>query len=182
MIKKIHIWVLLVVIAAWTVLISSDTQAGVQEKLKVPGQIVELKLPDLLVDKIEVETEPAENGRIRLTLWYTIHNNSSVHTKDFPTEKGKEAWVKNPVTNLTFECTVEARVYPMGKFTEVTGGSAGTMCKPHEKQRFHAGRTITPGMVLQFRVKADPENWIREKNENNNEKTYIYKTMAIKKK
>lgn len=84
--------------------------------------------------------------------------------------------------NWLFKCTVEARVYPIGNYRQDPNGSVGTLCKPHEKQTFHTVRTITPGMALQFRVKVDAENWIREKNENNNEKTYIYKTIAIKKK
>jgi hypothetical protein len=178
--KKIHVLVLLIVVSVWTILVSGDIEARSREQVEKPGQMEQLILPDLLVEKIVVESEPAEDGKIKLTLRYTIFNDSSVHTKDYPTEEGKKAWAKSPPKNLTFECTVEVRVYPMGNYTKVISGSAGTMCAPHEKQTFHAVRTITPGMVLQFRVKADPENWIREKNEDNNEKTHIFKTMAKK--
>ena len=182
MFKKIHIFVLLVVVSVWTILICRDMQASGQEKIKPPGQLEELILPDLTVEKIEIETEPAESGRIKLTLRYTIYNNSSVHTKDFPTAEGKKAWAKNPGNNLLFKCTVEAKAYPVGNYVIVNSGTAIDLCGPQEKKTFRMTKTITPGGVWQFKVKADAGDWIREKNENNNEKTDVWRSMAVKKK
>jgi hypothetical protein len=179
MFKKIHIFILLLVVSVWTGLIYGDIEARSQQEIPKPEHMDKLILPDLTVEKIEVQTEPAESGKIKLTLRYTIFNDSSVHTKDYPTEEGKKAWAKNPPKNLLFECTVEAKVFPIGNYRKVGGGMAD-WCGPHEKKTFHETRIISPGSILQFRVKVDPGDWIREMNEKNNEKTYTWKSVAIK--
>ena len=180
MLRKIYIFILLITISVWTALISSGMEARDQEKTLKPGLEV-LVRPDLTVENIEIESESLPSGKIRLTIKYTIYNNSSVHTKCCPTEEGKKAWAENPVKNQTFEITVESRVSPLSDFVKLTDETTGTMCKPYERQTFDAEETVSAGVRWEFRVKVDSGNWINETNEENNEKTQIWRSMAIKK-
>jgi len=109
-----------------------------------------------------------------------VYNNSVASSTCCPTEEGKKAWEDNPVTNQTYELRIEVRSYPNGRFKELR--KTGTMTGPKERQEYQTSDTFKKGIRRQYRITADAFNWIKEKDENNNQKKKIWPLRPIRRK
>ena len=176
MFKKIFIILFLVSISVWFFdQMKAEEQVQVQKK----PPLQELKRPDIILEKITITSEPAESGKVKVMIDYTIFNDSSVSTSCCPTEEGKQAWEKNPIWNLTFPVIVEMRLYPHGRYREIE--RSGQILHAHKKGTLHTVEYLPEGKRYEFRARVDPENWINEKNEDNNEKTKVWPQFVMKK-
>ncbi len=136
-----------------------------------------LARPDLQVEKIEFTTVPDPSGGTRLTILYTLYNDSNIPSRNAPTAAGKAAWKANPVQNLMFESSIEYRDYPNGKFQGLS--ALGMELGPYSRMKCNAVLLVPAGKKRQFRVRVDSKNWIDESNENNNEKTATWPSQAV---
>jgi len=130
--------------------------------------------PDLLVEKIEITSEPMLSGKAVLNIAYTIYNDSSVPTKCCPTEAGKSAWKNDSIMANMFQAGVQAREFPEGEFYEIEIGTSAIKLGPNEKETFYATEIFSQKMQWEFRIIADPGNWIEERNEKNNQKKQVW--------
>ncbi len=139
--------------------------------------------PDMVLEKIWTEETAAGAGQRRVEIRYTIFNNSSVSSSCCPTAEGKKAWQENPIMNLFFICSVEARAYPDGRFAKLPdhdGGVFTTLLKPSERQTLWGHEIVPEGKRREYRVRIDPPNWINEKNEDNNQATKMWPATRTK--
>ncbi len=134
-------------------------------------------LPDLIVEEIRFTIESSGSGGTNVRIWYTIGNQSDFLSRCCPTEEGKKAWKNNPVENCLFHVSLEERDYPSGRYHCIA--SSSTELTPHQNQTFNQLVVVPSGKQRQYRVKVDPENWIREKNDANNEKEARWPIPAL---
>jgi len=172
MVKKLCILIVIILLCAWSSPGSEDnTDSELQRIRRRPP--LRLILPDLVLEKIETKSEPYGSDKVRVTISYWIFNNSTADSMCCPTEEGKKKWEENPVMRLMYRVRLEARPYPGGIFSPLSGTSS-TETKANERQKFTVGHTVKKGSRWQYRAIADYGNWIREKNEYNNQKTQYW--------
>jgi len=143
------------------------------------SQVTAANKPDLLVEKVEFSTAPAGNDATQVTILYTLYNDSSVWSRARPTAVGKQHWQTNPSLNWLFEVSLEVRDYPNGTFQWYGGGA--TELSDHARQVWNRTETVPAGKKREYRIRVDPDNWIDEIFENNNEKTAIWPVTPIEK-
>lgn len=152
--------------------IGADNEIELQQ-IKRRLSNIPLIIPDLVLEKIELKSEPYSSDKIKITISYWIYNDSSADSRCCPTEDGEKEWEKHPAMNLLYYARVESRAYPRGRFSQL-GGLVGTETKAHERQKYTAVHIVKKGSKWQYRATADYKNLIHEKNENNNQKTQIW--------
>ncbi|MBW1818319.1 MAG: hypothetical protein JRJ60_14315 [Deltaproteobacteria bacterium] len=165
--KKLCIFVAIIMLCAWSSPGSENNAGSEQQRIKQRPPI-KLILPDLVLEKIETKSEPYGSDKVRITISYWIFNNSTADSRCCPTEEGKKQWKEKPAMNLLYRTRVEARAYSGGIYSEL--GGTGTETKANERQKYTATHVVKKGSRWKYRVTADYGNWIREKNENNNQK------------
>jgi len=170
MVKKLSILIAIVLLCVWSSPGSdNNTDSELQRSRWRPP--IKLILPDLVLEKIETKSEPYGSDKVRVTISIWIFNNSNVDSNCCPTEEGKKNW-KNANVGM-FQVQLEARPYPGGIFSQ-KWGLGSTELKANERQRHTRVHTVKKGSRWQYRATADFGNWIREKNEDNNQKTQIW--------
>jgi hypothetical protein len=148
---------------------TGDVSTLQEFKQRVP---VTLILPDLVLEKIELETKPQGTTHKIVTVRYTVYNDSKADSFCCPTVAGRNAWNENGAYNSLYPIRVEGRNLPNGIFSPLTnGGKVHSVTKGNERQVGTATETILLRARREYRVILDYGNWIREKNENNNQKT-----------
>lgn len=135
--------------------------------------VTRINLPDLILEKIETQSEPYGTDQVRVTISYWVYNDSTADSSCCPTDAGKKAWTDDPATNLFYNFRIEVRSYPDGRFGQL-GGMPLTLTRAKERQKFTAVDIVKKGARREYRITADPSNWIREKKEDNNRKTQIW--------
>ena len=136
-----------------------------------------LARPDLQVEKIEFSTAPNPGGGTRLTIFYTLYNDSNIPSRNTPTAAGKAGWKATPAANLLFMSSIEYRDYSNGTYQPLS--DLGLELGPHERQKCNALLLVPALGRRQFRVRVDSKNWIDESNEINNEKTAIWPPLGV---
>jgi len=171
MVKKLSILIAILLLCAWSSPGSeNNTDSELQRTRWRPP--IKMILPDLVLEKVEIKSEPYGSDKVGVTISYWIFNNSTANSSCCPTEEGKKNWKQKPQNVGLYQTRVEARAYPSGLFSKI--GSTGTETKANERQKYTEFHVVKKGSRWQFRVTADDGNWIREKNENNNQKTKIW--------
>jgi hypothetical protein len=178
MIKKVMLIILIIVLCSWSVSYSPQRtekqEKEAQEKGVRPPSHIKLR-PDLLITNMWISTEKGSEGQTLIKINYIVKNDSLAHSSCCPTEEGEKEWKEHPHQNLCYEISVEARTYPEGRFRRLpNGGTVGTMTGPNEIQTYHAVDIYHSGKTKQYRVRLDPDNWIFEKKEDNNEKMIVW--------
>lgn len=143
-----------------------------------PSPAVSIQKPDLIVEKIQLTTQPNPGGGTLVMVSYTIYNKGPVASRLRPTAAGRKAWHDNPSTNWLFTCWFDMREYPNGAFPPLGGGLA-TELGAFQRQTISDGRVVPAGRRVQFRATVDSLNWIDESNETNNSKTVIWPPLPI---
>ncbi|MBN1224572.1 MAG: hypothetical protein JXB23_15090 [Candidatus Aminicenantes bacterium] len=174
MFKKRFVLFSLTVASTWMILFTGLTEAKIPAGNERRAQKKSTARPDLLVEKIEITSEPMLSGKVVLNIAYTITNDSSAPSRCCPTEAGKNAWKNNSIMTNMFPAVIEAREYPKGQFYEIETGTSAIELKAHEKQTFYATEIFSQDTQWEFRITVDPGNWIEEQNEENNEKTQVW--------
>lgn len=148
---------------------TSDVSTLQEFKQRAP---VTLILPDLVLEKIELETKPQGTTHKTVIVKYTVYNDSKADSFCCPTVAGRNAWNENSAYNSLYPIRVEGRNLPNGIFTPLTnGGNVHSVTKGNERQTGTASEVVVSRARREYRVILDYGNWIREKNENNNQKT-----------
>jgi len=182
MLKKFFTAVGILLFCVWIVpasdILPGHDDGQLQKKKDVP--LTRIVLPDLVLEKIETKSEPYGEDKIKLDIKYWVYNNSTVDSSCCPTEEGKKAWEDNAITNQTYELRIEVRSYPNGRFKELR--KIGTQTRAGERQEYLASDTFKKGIRRQYRITADAFNWIKEKDENNNQKKKIWPLRPVRKK
>jgi len=177
MTRKVLIMTLAVGLALGGIIMGAQvktTSSPPDTQLQAP---TDLKLPDLIVEEIKFTIESSGSGGTNVRIWYAIGNHSDFPSRCCPTEEGKKAWKNKPVENFLFHVSLEERDYPNGKYHMIA--MVSTELTSHQNQVLNQLVVVPSGKQRQFRVKVDPENWIREKNDANNEKEARWPIQAI---
>lgn len=170
--KKLCILMAIVAFCTWASPGYKNHFAQETQPVQRKPDISRVILPDLVLEKIEVTSEPSGNDKVKLTVSYWIFNNSSADSRCCPTEEGTKNWEENPAMNLLYNTRLEARSYPNGRFLRI--GGTGTETKANERQKYTEVHYVKKGTSWQCRATADFGNWIREKSEDNNQKTKVW--------
>ena len=174
MFRKIFILISVISAAVWGIEISGRIEAKSRNRNEFANHTQEKAKPDLLVEKIEVSSEPLQSGKTVLNIAYTIYNDSPAPSRCCPTDQGKRAWKDNSIMTNMFQSVIEAREYPKGQFFVIDIGTSSIELEAHERQTFYATEIFSPEMQWEFRVRLDPENWIDEEKEDNNEMLLLW--------
>ncbi len=137
-----------------------------------------IAMPDLVVEKMEVTTQPSPGGGTTVMVSYTVRNNGPVATRLRPTAAGTKAWHDIPSAAMLFACWFDMRDYPNGSFGPLQAGTALEL-GPFQSMKISDGRVVPPGKRVEFRATADSMNWIAESNETNNRKTLIWPPLPV---
>ncbi len=140
-----------------------------------PSLAVPLK-PDLVVEKIWVESTQADpSGGTRVTVKYTVFNNSPTETDGYPTAAARAAWEQQPVLERFFVNWVDWREVPGGMFPKLQGDSStGNLLGPYGRFTWSGSVLVPHGKTAEIRATADSLNWVNENNEANNSKSLTW--------
>jgi hypothetical protein len=141
------------------------------------GGATPMARPDLQVEKIEFSPAPNPGGGTRLTIFYTLYNDSNIPSRNTPTAAGQAAWTSNGVNNLMFQSSIDYRDYPDGLYQSLS--ELGLELGPHGRAKCNAVLVVPAGGRREFRVRADCRDWINESNENNNERTAGWPALGV---
>lgn len=156
----------------WISAASGTTEGSPVQQLKQKLPTA-LRLPDLVLEKIELSSQAAGDNKKNVSISYWVYNNSTASSICCPTEEGKKAWQENPSMNTLYRIRVEGRSLPSGSFSVLgySGANVTTKTDGRERQKYTATDTCSIRARREYRVTIDYGNWIHERKEDNNQLT-----------